>query len=301
MRSAAVYVVGVLLACGPGKGSEETTGTGGSASTGGGATTTVPTTSGTTSGGETAGDTSEVSGEAGGTTPLPGFAVGPDMGEPLACDMWLQNCPEGEKCVAWADVDSSLPWDGQKCVPVVADPGGPDDPCTTMGKWNSGVDTCAKGSMCWDLDADLVGICRPLCQGSLGDPSCPVGQDCMWLADDLLAPQLCFTRCDPIAQDCPVAQVCAPNLQSFEFFSCYPALAGAAGLFESCSGAPCEGGLVCLGGDSAVECDGEVNACCTSFCDLDAPVCPGAGQVCSAWFVDPVPPEYADVGVCVLP
>ncbi|MBL8976210.1 MAG: hypothetical protein JNK56_36735 [Myxococcales bacterium] len=38
-----------------------------------------------------------------------------------------------------------------------------------------------------------------------------------------------------------------------------------------------------------------------SFCDLDAPVCPGAGQVCSAWFVDPVPPQYADVGVCLLP
>src|SRR5690606_9934066 len=41
--------------------------------------------------------------------------IGPGTGP--ACDNWAQDCPDGEKCAAWAD-DGTNSWNNLKCVPV---------------------------------------------------------------------------------------------------------------------------------------------------------------------------------------
>ena len=33
------------------------------------------------------------------------------------CDMWTQNCPEGEKCMPWAN-DNGGAWNSSKCSPI---------------------------------------------------------------------------------------------------------------------------------------------------------------------------------------
>ncbi len=289
------WLVSLLaLGCGPVRGEPMGT-TGQGTETGETSTTGTPTsTSGAASEGASSGSA--------GATELPGFTFWPDAGDGKACDLWAQDCPEGQKCVVYGS-ERGVPWDGWKCVAVVDDPGGPNDPCVTMDAWNSGLDTCEKGTMCWQYGGEgLAGICLPLCGGSRAEPSCSdPSQYCRILGDDDLTPYLCFTQCDPVAQDCPAAQVCRPDYYWNLIFSCYAQGGGADGLFAACTAASCQPGLVCLPADTAVECDPGLEGCCTPYCDLDAPACPGAGQACIPWFSEPAPPGYAALGVCMLP
>ena len=96
-----------------------------------------------------------------------------DMPEINMCDIWNpDDCPEGEKCTAYATMGSS--WDANKCVPVMGDKQFLE-PCMAFGDnpGVSGLDDCAKGSMCWDVGQDATGYCVEFCKGAPNDPSCP--------------------------------------------------------------------------------------------------------------------------------
>lgn len=295
MRTAIAQAVGVLLlGCGPVPKATGETGssTGEAPSTGTFATTAVVTT------GE--GSSTQVS-----TGESQDFVFNPDI-DPEQCDLWQQDCPVGQKCVAHGGAGGAT-WDGWKCVPVVEDPGGPNEPCSTKDTWNSGEDTCAKGLMCWYFELDLAGgVCVPLCTGSLLDASCPEAvQVCGIIADDNLTPYLCYARCDPLAHACPEGQACYQDVSGADGFFCEPT-PGSPGEepFGACvSDRNCADGQACLAPAlAAVECGSGRDGCCTPYCDLDDPSCPGAGQACVPWFPEGTgPPEYVDLGVCLLP
>ncbi len=71
------------------------------------------------------------------------------------------------------------------------------------------------------------------------------------------------------------------------------------GLFDACEFTnACDPGLVCTGA-SQVGCESSAR-CCTPWCDLQAPDCPGE-LVCTPAFDSSGAPELnADVGTCLL-
>lgn len=297
MRTAVFRVVGVLLlACGPVK--QAPGGTTGGTSSGSGevGSTATPTSTAMVT-------TSEGASTQVGTSESQDFVFHPDI-DPEQCDLWQQDCPVGQKCVAHGGKDFST-WEVWKCVPVVDDAGGPNEPCTVKDGWNNGEDTCAKGLMCWYVGVELTGVCVPLCTGSVLEASCPeAAQVCGIIADNDLTPYLCYTQCDPLAHACPKGQACYRDFSGGDAFFCEPTSGAQSDEpFGACvSDRACADGLVCLGpAMAAVECGRGRDGCCTPYCDLDGPQCPGAGQACVPWFDDPVPPEYADLGVCLLP
>jgi hypothetical protein len=240
---------------------------------------------------------------SGGEDSTRGFLMHVDMPSSTACDVWAQNCGPGQKCVAYASAPGSL-WEDTKCIDIVPDPGQFNEPCTVAGHWTSGEDTCDKGLMCL-VSVGLSGICLPLCQGSEEAPICQLAsQYCQLTADTSFAPYLCHIQCDPLIQDCPTQQVCLPDYYWGDRFTCYPASDTARGSLEPCVGGTgsCQAGLVCI--EPALisaQCDPRADGCCTPFCQVSNPECPGADQACMAYFLDPAPPEYADVGLCQVP
>lgn len=111
-----------------------------------------------------------------------GFLCDPDGGSRfLECDIWDQDCPRGEKCTPWVS-DGGSSWNAMRCVPVAPDPDEPGEPCTKKGEF----DSCALGSICWDIDAKTgEGTCVSHCVGSdLDDPSCPAMTACTPFFED---------------------------------------------------------------------------------------------------------------------
>ena len=291
------WLTGLLvlgLGCGEGKGGEageggETTG-GSSSGTGGASETGAP-----TSGSEAPEPGSEGSGESG---PVCEFVCTPDVNDPGQCDQWAQDCGAGKKCSAYAD-DGSTAWNNTKCVPVADNAGAAGDECTVEGSGVSGLDSCAKGAMCWDVDEETgKGVCVALCLGTADAPVCESGTACA-IANDVL--NLCLPSCDPLAQDCAGDDLCLPSGGGF---LCVLDASGPEGqAFDPCEyGNACDAGLYCMDPGSAKECDAQAMGCCVPFCDTGAPVCPGAGQACLPWY-EPgqAPPGYEAVGICGIP
>jgi len=230
-----------------------------------------------------------------------GFYAGcPDAPSYWPCDIWEQDCPDGQKCTAFATSGAS--WDAHKCVPVVGD-GAPGDDCTaTDGSPVSGNDDCAHGSMCWSIDADTgIGYCVAFCSGSPGDPECGMGTACE--VDDVLP--LCLSQCDPLGDgaECPdAAKLCIPDPGGQGFF-CVPPGESSGGYGEPCQFVnDCAQGLFCAGADFVPGCEAE--GCCSEFCDLGQPnTCMGAGdgQICVPWWEGMAPPGHEDVGACAIP
>jgi len=214
----------------------------------------------------------------------------------IECDVWAQNCPEGEKCMPWAD-DGGSAWNALKCTPVGSDT--PGDPCAVEGSGVSGFDSCEKGALCWDVDPEtLQGTCIAQCQGTPQRPSCPQGSYCYIVADAVLT--LCLPTCDPLLQDCPDGDLCIPD---GKHFTCVLDLSGDAGLYgDTCDRFDtCKPGLYCLNPEYVEDCKGA--GCCTPFCDTSKPLmCPGETQECIPWYEEGMePPEYKDVGFCGIP
>jgi hypothetical protein len=200
-----------------------------------------------------------------------------------SCNQFDQDCPEGEKCTAYAS--SGETWDAEKCVIVHGDLE-PGEPCTYDGR-AAGTDDCGPTSMCYG------GICQAYCGGTAADPVCPAGFGCTSSGNEALT--LCLASCDPLAQDCAVGSCYSHNEQ----FLCNPS-----GSIES--GQPC--GLVndCAPGNACVEaelvpgCVG--SACCSPFCNLEQPDCTTPGTECVAWFEPGQAPAGLErVGVCLSP
>ena len=219
------------------------------------------------------------------------------------CDVWLQDCPAGEKCMPWAN-DGGTSWNSTRCSPLDPAPGGYGDPCTVVGSGSSGVDDCGLGLMCWDVDTDtLMGTCNELCSGCPDDSYCNEAGNLCVITNDGFLP-ICLPGCDPILQDCPVGQGCYPVENAF---LCAPDASGAGGQYgDACAYINvCDPGLVCLSSASVPGCAGP--GCCTEICDITDPSgdaqCSGeaAGQMCQAWYpMGTAPAGYEDVGACSL-
>lgn len=234
-----------------------------------------------------------------------GFIYGdPETGEPPAieCDVWSQDCPDGEKCVPWAN-DGGDVWNATRCSPVQADPDLPGEPCQVEGSPFSGIDTCALGSFCWNVDPEtLAGTCVAQCTGDVTNPVCPDGFTCAANDDSVL--NLCLLACDPLAPACMDTEVCIPWEDAF---LCAPDDSGGAGQHgDPCEAAnACDPGLFCADGDSVPNCADP--SCCTEFCDVTVAAdqqCTGfaAGEECVPWFGDAPPPEgLENVGACLTP
>ena len=223
------------------------------------------------------------------TTTTAGFVPNDVTGTP-SCDPWLQDCPEDEKCAAWAMGDT---WDANKCVPLLGD-GQTGDECTYDGAVQ-GTDTCDVGYMCYYTNAEGIGTCVPLCNGSPDNPMCPNDFNCSISNDGSLL--LCLYSCDPLLQDCE--QEGAGCFWDGALFNCDPAgdlLEGdPCGYINDCSP-----GHVCLGSESLPSCNS--SACCAGFCELDDPQCQITGTECIAFFDEgTAPPGLENTGVCALP
>lgn len=209
------------------------------------------------------------------------------------CDPLAQNCPDGEKC---SPSGSDL-----ACVPVLPGAVGTGQPCTFQGDPLDGVDTCAKGHVCWPPWGD-DSVCVPQCSGSWEAPECPACSRCHINGDLVLT--LCLPACSALLQDCPELTVCVPAAFDPTSFACAVDASGDEGqVFDACDGiSACDPGLWCAPPSHASECDPQAPGCCLPFCDLTAPSCPGAGQVCAPWY-DPDDPSTCDshLGHCRLP
>jgi hypothetical protein len=237
-------------------------------------------------------DEGDGDGDDTGTPTTQGFVPDEDIGGASSCDPWAQDCPETEKCVAYASAGGT--WDANKCVPVNGD-GQAGDPCMYAGAVES-TDDCGIESWCWDVSAEGVGTCTPFCMGSPDNPQCEPGTACSIANNGSI--NLCLLGCNPLLQDCPVDGtscfwdggnfVCANATQDIP--------AG-----EPCGFInDCVGGTICLAPEAFPSCNGA--SCCGEFCDLADPTCTIGGTECTAFFEEgTAPPGYEDVGVCVVP
>ncbi len=230
----------------------------------------------------------------------PGETSGCGIGEPPPgtsfhcswCDIWAQDCREGEKCTAWSN-DGGPGWNASRCVPVSDEPGQQGDPCTSVESGSSGIDTCDLGLMCWNVDpTSLEGTCESFCAGSRQAPTCPAGRACAIDFDGAIA--LCLEPCDPLMQDCAEGQ-CVPLGETFSCMASIDAVAPGQGCDFA---ADCEAGSTCLDASFVPGCtDFE---CCAAFCDLGAPdpdaAC-GPLAECRLFGMEALP-GYEDVGVC---
>ena len=214
-----------------------------------------------------------------------------------SCDIYLQDCPEGEKCTIWANDGGNIP-NANRCVPIADDPGAPGDPCVVEGSPYSGLDDCELGSWCLDPDPKtLEGECIAFCLGDERNPTCDPGFACVINAR---VPPLCFRSCDPLAPECDPGEGCYPR---DEHWLCGP-VGIEAGYGEECQFSnACSAGLFCLAPELVAGCEEGATGCCTEPCALDDPICQAAdlGAVCEPWYDAPAPEGYENLGACVLP
>ncbi len=287
-----------------------------SSGTSAGPTTDNPTTTGSTTDAPTTTDTTN------GTTNDPTttttdtdtgpFLVEPDMEEVGSCSVTMQDCPDGQKCMPYAN-DGGSSWNAAKCVDVVDNPGQPGDDCAYEGGALTGIDDCDVGTLCWFLDAEGVGKCLEMCSGE--PPSCSEGQTCDISNEGVLA--LCLQSCDPTAPNCDSEDICFPGSEG-GFICDFDASPEDGGF----AGQPCEFINVCKLGNYCEDatlvpnCIGGVG-CCAPFCSLEDPdpqqTCIdaygnamhdlGGGEVdCVPWYEPGNEiPGLEHVGACISP
>ncbi|MEM7153814.1 MAG: hypothetical protein AAF799_13280 [Myxococcota bacterium] len=209
------------------------------------------------------------------------------------CNLVDQNCPEGEKCMPWAN-DGGMIWNSIRCSPVADNPGQPGDPCTVEGSQWSGIDDCDVGMMCFGVDPKTnEGYCVSLCPGG-GGAQCETAQECEIQPGDLGLP-ICVPSCDPTAPDCGEGEGCFPGGSSF---TCQPAAKMRLAVGTPCADPnTCEAGSMCaFAGLDCGQAAGE--GCCAQVCDIGQPdPCPDA-QACLPWFGGAGAPQWAHVGYC---
>ncbi|MCB9701041.1 MAG: hypothetical protein H6711_04055 [Myxococcales bacterium] len=298
----------VLLGAGCLGGDKQTSATGASGSTSE-ATSSSVTSEGTTGSSTSASSTTT---DAGSGTSGTTTTTGPEVCEAVEtygdetsggaeqCDTFTQECPPCQKCTAWSD-DGFGGWNTHRCVPLVPDPKQALEPCTVQGSYNSGLDECDEGLMCWNVDESNAGYCVALCAGSPEEPLCPYPGECMIFADGV-APK-CFPACDPLLQDCPGEDVC------YYIHDAWLCTQDVSGPDAGVDGDPCDWenacdpGLLCAEGNSVPGCEGF--KCCATICDLDLPnTCPlkAQGAECVPFYaMGEAPPGKENVGFCGLP
>lgn len=275
----------------------------GTDASGPGGSSSAPTTSAdsTTTSGPTSSGTASTSGT---TQPLPTdsdddttFGDGGDVAR-QECDPWLQDCPEGNKCIAYAN-DGTDVWNDHICRPVHPAPAQPGEPCAVAGGPATGVDTCAFGSMCWVVDPEtLEGTCVEQCGGTVEEPTCSdLDTSCYVSEDEILA--LCLPNCSPLLQDCPPGTACYGLEEGLGVFLCLPE--GGQELGEPCGGlGECVAGTQCTAPERVPGCAGP-DGCCSSWCDLSEPFTEETclpDQECIPFYEDF---WFDEVGLCGTP
>lgn len=254
---------------------------------------------GSTSGEPEPGTTTDWEGSSGSCAFLPSCGDSADTDVSYECDLFEQSCPEGEKCMPWAN-DGGSSWNATRCVPIDANPDGLYEPCTVEGSGVSGIDSCELGAMCWNVDEEtLVGTCVGLCTGSQNAPGCAdENAQCSISGDGVLT--LCLPNCDPLdAEACPPGEGCYPF---YDAFTCFldisgPKAGGAGEPCESING--CDPGLLCAHAGDVGACEPGA-FCCTPYCDLAEPVCP-EGLSCLPYYLEgEAPAGFESVGICGL-
>ena len=278
-----VIFTAFVSACGPGQVEPD------------GVSTTSPSSETDPSTTETGADPSTTS-EPNPTTMGPDFVPESDDTVFYDCDSFLQDCPEGEKCVPYGSTGSQ--WDAQKCVPILGDQG-VGEPCVYDGVVPA-TDDCDASSYCWnamEVEGELVGTCHALCTGSHDAPMCPPGSNCSINGDGTIT--LCIPTCDPLAQDCEAGLGCYWSGTDFScIFTTEDIPAGEpCGYFNDCMG-----GNLCVNTEDLPACEG--SACCAPYCDLDLGDGPCAvlpGTSCVAFFPEgTAPDDYEHIGVCIV-
>jgi hypothetical protein len=250
-------------------------------------------------------DPSDTDGDTDSGPDTVGFIQDPDGGGvSIECDLWGQDCPEGEKCMPWAN-DGGGAWNAARCSPLDPNPAQVGDECTVEGSGVSGIDNCDIASMCWDVDPETnLGTCVSFCMGSEANPICEdPATNCVIANEGTLI--LCLPNCDPLLQDCAEGNACYPIVDAF---ACAPDVSGETGVYgDVCEFINvCDPGLLCANPEFTPDCAGA--SCCTPFCDMANPnasaECPGnaGGQECVAWYEEgQAPPGFEDVGFCAIP
>ncbi len=218
------------------------------------------------------------------------------------CDIFAQDCPEGQKCAAYAD-DGGQSWTNIKCVEVTG-MDKPGEACTTADIL-TGSDSCVEGARCWWV-VEGVGTCIAQCTGSEAAPVCAPESICLIDAQSVL--NLCSPICDPLLQDCAGPATACHPAYGYDTFLCGLDRSGDAGQAnDACEyDGLCDPGLVCLH-RTAVSASCEAvpgSGCCTPFCKFPEGACPNPDQVCVQWFDAMQLPEDAppsDIGVCAIP
>ena len=219
-------------------------------------------------------------------------------GDVESCDIFAQDCPQGQKCNAWAQGGGSS-WDATKCVPVEPNAAEVGAPCTMMGGSASGLDSCVKGAICLAEEDKDVGSCVELCGCSSENPVCTTADTRCLVANGGVLP-LCLSSCDPLVPGaCGASELCLPIEEGF--ICIFGASGGAGEIGDNCEFAnSCKPGLVCIPNmDNFPGCD--ASGCCTPFCEVAGSSCP-QGLECGAWYEEGAAPKCLDdVGVCVAP
>ena len=229
-----------------------------------------------------------------------GSACGPE--DSLCCDVWAQDCPGNQKCVAF--IDEGNHWSLTRCVPLVGEPDMIGEPCSTINNGELFGDSCEFGAMCWFLSlGNGPGVCVPQCKPpqqeclSGGASCCPVGQLCA--SDSLGVVNVCLETCFP------ADSACKPGYECMEYrwgFFCFP---DRKGLDTPAGGsclisADCAPGLFCGGPSTYPGCPLGEPGCCIPFCDLSDPECAEMTE-CTPYFPGPAPDGFENLGACRLP
>jgi hypothetical protein len=206
-------------------------------------------------------------------------------GEWCMCDPWSQDCPEGEKCIPYAQWGEF--WDCTQCLPIVGDRA-VGEPCSYDGLPGN-PDNCDADGFCFTAGSE--GTCLAFCDGTIDDYQCDPGTTCIIMGDGSVT--LCMPECNPLVQDCGEGSGC---FWLETGFACMYIGGGVQ------TGQPCGALNVCEPGNFCApdqgECGGE--SCCVAFCDLNNPVCTTMGTECVPFFeLDMVPDGYDDVGACL--
>jgi len=275
-----------------------------------GASTSADTTGGTASASETgtvgATDTSgatDGTSETGEPTPTTGVETGDetDTGGTAECNPIAQDCPEGSKCTAYGKLPGDE-WNANKCVPEPAEGAAIGESCTVMGEdMFSGIDNCAKGSVCLNSDDEMKnGFCVEFCNSEMACPGTQGGDGLCIVTNDGALP-ICLFTCDPLLQDCLGTGACYGDPGGPPFICFTPDAMGGGMDGDPCNFTnACVAGLNCTAAPTQEGCETDQFGCCAPFCGLDeVGVCTGTEE-CVPFFMEPQA-GYENVGICALP
>lgn len=230
------------------------------------------------------------------------------------CDVFAQDCDEGEKCLSSRPYAQPILVDGADawCAKIVDAPAGLGEACTVdrEARGADGVvfDDCGDGLLCWSLDDDSHGRCEALCAAELGKPTCAPDYTCP--IDAGARALVCVPRCVLGADDCEhEGEAC--YLQGGQW-GCYPSYEFVNEL-DGTTGWPCSyqfhcrDAHACLAAEDFSGCPNDFGygGCCAKLCALEDPdadaICAAEApdRLCRPWLDAEDAGGYANIGVCI--